>query len=146
MTTQLTCTKRYDNLPFAHRQHSHESECRHIHGHNWSFEFEFVALERDKCGFVVDFGGLGELKQWLQQTFDHTFLLNEDDPLASVLDDANKATGRPVIFVKDCSAEGLAELAWVNAERIVNKLTAGRVTVKRVTVYEDSKNSATISA
>jgi 6-pyruvoyltetrahydropterin/6-carboxytetrahydropterin synthase len=132
MNTQLTCTKRYDNLPFSHRQHSHEGHCRHIHGHNWSFEFEFAALERDECGFVVDFGGLGELKQWLIETFDHTYLLNEDDPLADAMDAVNKATGRGVTFVKDCSAEGIAQLAWDNAERIVRKLTAGRVKSKRL--------------
>lgn len=146
MTTQLTCTKRYDNLPFSHRQHSHDGHCKFLHGHNWAFEFEFAALELDKHGFVVDFGGLGELKLWLIGMFDHAFLINEDDPKAEILVKASTETGRCVTFVKDCSAEGIAKLAWDNAERIVRKLTDGRVTLKRVTVFEDSKNSATVSA
>ena len=54
----ITCTKRYDNLPFAHRQPNHEGHCSLIHGHNWSFEFEFKASKLDGNGFVIDFGDL----------------------------------------------------------------------------------------
>jgi 6-pyruvoyltetrahydropterin/6-carboxytetrahydropterin synthase len=108
-----------------------------------SFEFEFAANAVDHCGFVVDFGGLGELKRWLVDTFDHQFLLNADDPLGPQLDAANKLTGRAVVFVPDCSAEGLAVYAASHAEDIVHRLTDGRVMVVRCTCFEDGKNSAT---
>lgn len=149
-----TCTKRYSDIPFAHRQPAHEGHCKTIHGHNWSFEFEFVAREKDKCGFVVDFGRLQALKHWLG-LFDHALVLNEDDVLviehkkwgtAGPLHAIFVTTGDNLVIVKDCSCEGLAELALSEGQKIIHGLTDGRVAVKRVTVYEDSKNTATAYA
>jgi 6-pyruvoyltetrahydropterin/6-carboxytetrahydropterin synthase len=143
MTKTTTCTKRWTDIPFAHRQPNHKGHCRHIHGHDLAFEFEFVASEKDECGFVVDFGGLKKLKQWLDDTFDHQLVLNGSDPLFTQLDAAQRLTGRPVVAVPDCSAEGLAEYVAKESNRILQELTGHRVAVRRVTVFEDSKNSAT---
>lgn len=140
----LTCTKRYTDIPFAHRQPNHAGHCRFIHGHNWSFEFELVAREKDSCGFVMDFGGLKELKEWLDDGFDHKLVLNADDPFLKEFKIAQNLTGDCVRVVADCSCEGLAELVFNVAEGIVFRLTQGRVSIKRVTVFEDSKNSATV--
>src|SRR5271156_3560877 len=74
-------TKTYSNYPCSHRQWRHEGHCAHIHGYSRSFHFEFACNELDGCGFVVDYGGLKELKLHLDNLFDHTLLLNKDDPL-----------------------------------------------------------------
>ncbi len=145
-----TCTKRYTDIPFAHRQPDHAGHCRFIHGHNWSFEFEFVCREKDECGFVVDFGNLQPLKDWLAR-LDHALVLNASDPLVKTLalqevlaftmgDGGGQLN---LLTVPDCSCEGLAEWALVEADRIVGAMTQGRVAVRRCTVFEDSKNSAT---
>lgn len=142
----LTCTKKYTDIPFAHRASAHSGHCRFIHGHNWSFEFEFVAVERDACGFVVDFGGLKDLKNWLDAYFDHKLVLSDTDPLLPELSAAQSLTGDEVTVVLDCSCEGIAKLVLEKASRIITGLTNGRARVKRVTVQEDSKNSATAVA
>lgn len=80
-----TCKKRYDDIPFAHRQWNHKGHCAHIHGHNWSFEFEFVSKSLDANGFVVDFGKLQFLKNWLNETFDHKLVISKDDPKLPLL-------------------------------------------------------------
>ena len=147
MKKQVTCTKRYDDFPAAHRQPNHDGHCALIHGHNWSFEFEFVASALDECGFVVDFGKLKWLKDELSVMFDHTLLLNETDPKRGVIEAALASFGiHNVVVVPDCSCEGLAQLL---IERITRRLAGvwfgGRaVAVKRVTVFEDGKNSATV--
>lgn len=41
---------------------------------------EFAASKLDERNFVVDFGGLKNFKGWLEDTFDHTFLIATDDP------------------------------------------------------------------
>ena len=138
-----TCTKRWSDIPFAHRQPKHAGHCRFIHGHNWAFEFEFICSEKDECGFVVDFGGLKALKQWLDDTFDHKLVLNADDPLLHQINAAQVLTGDAVLTIPDCSCEGLAEFVAQHANRIVQAFTGHRVAVRRVTVFEDSKNSAT---
>lgn len=58
--------------------HSH---CSLLHGYSLGFRFVFEAEELDERNWVQDFGGLGELKDWLENTFDHTTVIAEDDPM-----------------------------------------------------------------
>ena len=51
-----------------------------IHGHNWTIHLTFACEETDANGFVVDFGKLKFLKEWIDTHLDHACLLNEDDP------------------------------------------------------------------
>lgn len=155
----ITCTKKYINFPFAHRQPNHEGHCRLIHGHNWAFEFVFACEKLDANGFVIDFGSLGWLKELLNDMFDHTLVLNFDDPYLEylklslgdkpeVLPGGHSSNHVKVPFAKikcvpNCGAEGLAD--WL-AETVDNKLqaiTEDRVFLMKVTVFEDDKNSAT---
>jgi 6-pyruvoyltetrahydropterin/6-carboxytetrahydropterin synthase len=148
----ITCTKRYDDLPFAHRQPKHDGHCAWIHGHNWCFEFEFGCTATDECGFVVDFGKLKWLKEWIYERFDHTLLLNADDPMLPYLRNAlDSQVGErenlllaKIVVVPDCSSEGLAAWLLDKANEVVQQFTSGRVFIHRVSVIEDSKNSATI--
>ena len=141
----ITCTKKYTDFPFAHRQPNHKGHCRLIHGHNWSFEFEFGATELDGNGFVIDFGGLKPVKDLLTELFDHTLVLNADDPHIDNFEE-NLAFFAKIITVPNCGAEGLAEYLQELVDNTVSKITEGRVRVMRCTVYEDSKNSATFKA
>lgn len=147
-----TCTKLYTDLPFAHRQPNHDGHCAYLHGHNWSFEIEFASSRKDECGFVIDFGKLKPVKAWFEQ-FDHALVLNEDDPMLEyfkatlVEPKLDQRLGfKPlarIVEVPDCSCEGLAEYALKAVDIIVQEMTGGRVHVRRVTCFEDSKNSAT---
>lgn len=136
--------KRYERYPAAHRQWRHDGHCRLIHGHNWSFEFEFSCEVMDGSGFVVDFGKLGWLREWLEERFDHTLLVAEDDPerefLVEVLGNEGFAV---VVVVPDGSAEALAE--WLDHEvgREVRARYGRRgVRLERVVVWEDRVNRA----
>lgn len=142
----ITCTKRYDDFPFAHRQPNHDGHCALIHGHNWGIEFEFAATQLDECGFVIDFGKLKWLKDWLNALFDHTLVLNVTDPWLGFLEDRLMRAAKPmakIVKVPDCSCEGLAAWLLDKVNAVVHEHTDGRVFVRRVTVIEDSKNSAT---
>lgn len=59
------------------RAHSH---CRFLHGYALGFKFVFEAEEPSHEGWVVDFGGLKQLKELLAGTFDHKLLVAQDDP------------------------------------------------------------------
>lgn len=139
-----TCTKLYKDIPFAHRQPNHEGHCRFIHGHDFSFEFVFAAQRKDECGFIVDFGKLEHLKDFLD-LFDHSLVLNESDPLLQepCFEKVIGITGNNLLKVPDCSAEGLAEYTLENSMKIIRRLTSCRADVVSVTCFEDSKNSAT---
>ena len=76
-------TKRYGHdvgLSATFRQWRADSHCRHLHGYALSVEFVFAADHLDHNGWVVDFGGLKDLKQQLVDTFDHKTVVAADDP------------------------------------------------------------------
>lgn len=77
----ISSTKIFSGFPCSHRQPADESHCKYIHGYSRSFGFRFAAdrLAKDTC-FVKHFGELKWLKQLLDNMFDHTMLVNEDDP------------------------------------------------------------------
>lgn len=81
----------------AHRLTSDESpKCQQIHGHNWIC-FLTVSGPPEASGMVLEFGWLkAELRGFLDGTWDHKTMLNEEDPLASAMDDATfNTTGVP---------------------------------------------------
>lgn len=54
--------------------------CNAIHGYALSFYFEFESETLDARNWVVDFGSLRPLKEFIQENFDHTLLVAQDDP------------------------------------------------------------------
>ena len=147
--TRLTITKRWDNLPASHRQPKHDGHCRLTHGHDWAFEVTFTCETLDDCGFVVDFGKLKAVKVWLETCFDHTFLVNADDPKLSELEKLDTEGLAKIVLVDDCSCEGLAKFVFDNVTgmifdgRLGDSAKDRRLQVVKVTVHEDSRNSAT---
>lgn len=143
MQSKLTIKKKYTDLPFSHRQPKHSGHCRFVHGHNVTFEFTFAAKELDENGFVVDFGKLKFLKDYLYKMFDHTFLIPLDDPEMKIWEDLYSKNLIDLRIVPDVSAEGLSIFILEKANEILNTQTNNRVSVVEVTVWEDEKNSAT---
>lgn len=157
MKTTTTCTKNFANLPFAHRQHNHDGHCALIHGHNWNFEITFSAERLDVNLFVIDFGKLKWVRKWLEENFDHTLVLNADDPM---LDYLKVMLGGPVqckgsdlcmakiIVVPNCGAEGLALYVMQELNKMLKSQGIGQdraLVVSTVRAWEDEKNSATVS-
>lgn len=127
----------------AFRQWKADSHCNLIHGYALQFEFTFGGDELDDRNWIVDFGGLKPLKEWLKYMFDHTYLVATNDPeLATfqMLDEKNLIDLR---MVGGTGCELFAEMAFDEADKIVKELTNGRCWVQRVTVREHEANSAT---
>jgi 6-pyruvoyltetrahydropterin/6-carboxytetrahydropterin synthase len=57
--------------------HSH---CQFLHGYALAFELTFESDTLNEQDWVIDFGGLKWVKEWLQKTFDHHTIIAEDDP------------------------------------------------------------------
>lgn len=137
----LTCRKIYADIPFAHRQHSHEGHCRFIHGHNWSIHFTFGCRQLDANGFVLDFGKLRFLKTWIEENLDHACLLNKEDPLREALT-SNTAEAWKLYVLENCSSEGIARHLYEVLDPLVREKTEERAFLVEVGVEEDSKNAA----
>ena len=144
-----TCTKHYGHdlgLSCVFRQHRADSHCAQLHGYPLAFTFAFGCTDPDENGWVVDFGALKPLKEWLVYHFDHTVLVAEDDPHLSLyylLEESKLATLR---VLERVGCEAVAKLAYEAAQLLVRDITGGRAYVLSCTVAEHGANSATYSA
>ena len=76
----FTSTKVLELGSCAFRQPKAESHCRFLHGYRLTAKFWFSANQLDENNWVVDFGSLSHLKERLKKQFDHTTVLDKDDP------------------------------------------------------------------
>lgn len=136
-------TKLFIGFPCTHRQWKAEhSHCKYVHGYSREFYFEFASSELTKEGWVVDFGGLKEVKAWLDHMFDHTFLASEDDPY---IDNFKKMEEDGIIQLRvfeNIGMEGTAKFVFEKVNEMINKQSDGRAWVQKVEVRENEKNSA----
>lgn len=79
---------RYHDISCGHRVHGHEGKCRNLHGHNYRIHFTCVAEDGalDGVGRVIDFSQIkAKLCMWIEEHWDHRFLIWEEDPMKSHL-------------------------------------------------------------
>lgn len=144
-----TCSKIFPEIPFAHRQAKHDGHCAFIHGHDWSIRLTFGAEFMEENGFVVDFGKMGPIKNWISEHLDHALVLAMDDPvgreLGGVLGVSIPKCWLKIFLVPDCSCEGLAQFLYERLNPIVQEMTGGRAFLTQVELFEGSRNSATFT-
>ena len=99
--------KRYHDISCGHRVHNHESKCAHLHGHNYRIHFTCEASTLDPIGRVIDFSDIKEkLCMWLEDNWDHKFLVWNRDPWAIHLLDIDPTV---VVVPFNPTAENMAE-------------------------------------
>lgn len=103
---------RYHDISVGHRVYQHESKCAHLHGHNYRIHFDIqakpFAAELDKIGRVMDFSVIKTLLcMWLEDRWDHKFLVWEKDPWKNTLLGIDPAGTVVVPF--NPTAENMAE-------------------------------------
>ena len=144
MTYQSTKTYGHDlGFSTCFRQWRAASSCRLLHGYALSFHFTFAADELDHQNFVVDFGGLKSLKAILEENFDHTLLIAEDDPKIDILKNLDKEGLAKVIVVEATGCERTAQYVYEVAEQWLKDAGFNpRVRLVSVEVSEHGANSA----
>lgn len=125
----------------GHRVHGHEGKCRHLHGHNYKFELTCVAEngKLDSLGRVIDFSQVKALLcEWLEENWDHRFLIWEQDPAGSQL----RTIDDSVVYVPfNPTAENIAEYF---VQVVAPKQLAGTgIVLEKVVLWETGKCSAT---
>lgn len=135
-------TKLLKGYPCTHRQWKAKSHCRFVHGYSRSFYFEFESRELTEEMWVMDFGGLEDVKTWLAEWFDHTFLASEDDPYLDTFKELNEQGVIQLRVLPNAGMEGTAKFVYDKVSQIIDKNTSGRVWITKVEVRENEKNSA----
>lgn len=79
----LTTASRKHSFSYGHRVTGHESKCAQMHGHNGTVTFHVKSKTGlDGLGRVIDFSVIKQLLcQWIEDNWDHRFLMWEEDPL-----------------------------------------------------------------
>jgi 6-pyruvoyltetrahydropterin/6-carboxytetrahydropterin synthase len=121
-------------------QHSH---CRHIHGYQLKAKFWFGCKELDEKNWAVDFGGLKDLKLILQNQFDHTLCVAEDDPLLPSFIQLHANDGINLRIMEGVGIEKTAEWCFKAAAQHIKETHGDRCWVTKVEVWEHAENSAT---
>jgi 6-pyruvoyltetrahydropterin/6-carboxytetrahydropterin synthase len=148
VTYKFVSTKEYiDEFPVAYKQWRADTHCSKLHGYSYSIKLYFGANDLDKRGWVVDFGGLKELKAILQEQFDHRTIIAQDDPELDHFKQMEQDGLLKLTVVPAMGCEALADMLYkyINAVYIPDYLGAGeaeRLWCWRVEVRETAYNMA----
>ena len=91
-----TFALRHHDFSMGHKVTGHENKCAHLHGHNYRVHWkvttdtynENYTTKLDDIGRVVDFSVIkSRLSMWLEDNWDHKFLIYEKDPKADALEE-----------------------------------------------------------
>ena len=124
---------------------AHNTRCQLLHGYKLTAKFWFGASELDDRNWVVNFGGLKELKALLQHQFDHTLCIAANDPLLSLFQELHKQGGCDLRIMEGVGIEKTAEWCALAADEFIRKSTNNRCWVDQVEVFEHELNSAIYS-
>lgn len=140
-------TKTYGHergLSCCFRQWRADSHCNMMHGYALAFSFKFEASTLDHNNWVVDFGGLKWLKAWLENQFDHTTLVAQDDPEMETFRMLHDKKLIDMRVIPGVGCEKTAEYVFDHVASQIDSLHAGRVKLISVEVREHPGNSAII--
>ena len=151
-------TKLFENYSVALRQHkASHSHCELLHGYALKFKVWFVSNEPmeenqlDDMNWIVDYGGFKDapkgngLKSWMNYMWDHTLLIEKDDPYLDLFESMNPVVCHLRIMDK-IGAESAAKLVYDKFNDVLSKTGGGRVKVTKVECWEADKNSSIYQA
>jgi 6-pyruvoyltetrahydropterin/6-carboxytetrahydropterin synthase len=145
MGKKYVSTKSYRQIaPCAYRQWRANSHCNLIHGYAFSFGFEFETDDLDARNWVMDYGGLRPLKDKLEEWFDHTLLLAQDDPQYDEIKRLGDLGLAKITEVEKTGCEGIADFLYeyINTIFLPSYGEGERVWCSRVEVRETDSNMA----
>ena len=124
-----------------HATHSH---CKFLHGYAIAVKLTFESDTLDDRNWVVDFGSLGGIKEYLQNIFDHKTVVAQDDPKLTVFEFMERERLIQLIIVDHVGCEAFAELIAKYVQRHISSSNNlfGRVKLISVEVKEHDGNSA----
>jgi 6-pyruvoyltetrahydropterin/6-carboxytetrahydropterin synthase len=138
-----SCAFRQPNAAFNRDGAGENSKrCSYVHGYKLTAKFWFECTSLDDKNWVVDFGGLGELKKILQNQFDHTLTIDKKDPLLPLFAELHEKGGCDLRIMDGVGIEKVAEWCFDAANTFIKNATNKRCWVSKVEVWEHQQNSA----
>jgi len=150
---KVKSTKAWHKLPTAHAQwfdkeaDGSPGECASWHGYDRSVKMTFAG-DVDEMGWIVPFGELKKVKQFLEYYFDHTAVIPANDPRKDEIHAFNE-TMSPKMFKArvlpyGVSMEMSSLFIWEQVNPFIFETTKGRCYVEKVECIEHDSNAAFI--
>ena len=157
--TKFQSTKLFDNYSVALRQHkAAHSHCELLHGYALKFKVWFESIEPieenqlDEMNWIMDYGGFKDtdaeptpgngLKGWMNYMWDHTLLIEKDDPYLDFFQSAAMEGICALRVMDKMGAESCAKLVYDKFNDVMSKTGGGRVKVVKVECWEADRNSS----
>ena len=144
-------TKIFDGYSTVFRQwRADGTHCQFLHGYGISFKIVFEG-DLDERNWVWDFGGMKRAKntidgmnpkQWMDNMFDHTTIIAEDDPYLENFKEMWKDGIIQLRIIPATGAEQFAKFIYDKVSEFIKVETDNRVRVVNVEFKEHNKNSA----
>jgi len=130
----------------GHRLLNHENKCANLHGHNYLVEFYVTGNEVDSIGRVVDFAVINKLfKGWIDENWDHGFLLWDEDTEAITALKMVKPN-RLYLLPYNPTAENLARyLLNVIAPPLIDSIKGYDLRMTKVVLWETENSFAEVT-
>tara|TARA_R110000772_G_scaffold238507_1_gene350487 strand:- start:280 stop:642 length:363 start_codon:yes stop_codon:yes gene_type:complete len=117
-----------------------------MHGYQLRAKIWFGGRSLDDKNWILDFGGLKDLKTMLNYQFDHTTCIAADDPEMDIFVElAERKIIQLRVMEDGVGIERTAEYVYKLTDKYVDQATGGRCWVNKVEVFEHDNNSATYS-
>jgi len=126
----------------AFRQFTAESHCKYVHGYRLSAKITISCKEVDKNNWCFDFGDFKEIKCILENQFDHTLCIAENDPLRKTFELLQSQGGCELRIMPAVGIEKFAEWCYLTVNKFVQNRTGKRCWVSSVELFEHEDNSA----
>lgn len=136
-------TKTYGHdvgLSACFRQWRADSHCRFLHGYSLSVKLTFETETLDARNWCQDFGGLKQVKRYLEDKFDHKTLVAYDDPELNTFLEMEKKGLIQLREVPSTGCEKFAEMIFNYVDAAI-ELSPG-VQLIEVEVKEHGANGA----
>lgn len=154
---KIKSTKAWHKMPCAHAQFQDVSpdgspgECASWHGYDRSVVATFAG-DIDEYGWVVPFGELRKVRDFIEYYLDHTAVIPANDPRLSDIVEFNQKmveSGHPGIFKLrvmpyGVSMEMTSLFLWEHINAYIYAVTEGRCYVEKIECIEHDSNSAWI--
>jgi 6-pyruvoyltetrahydropterin/6-carboxytetrahydropterin synthase len=141
--TRFESTKIIELGSCAFRQWRAEgTHCKYVHGYRLMAKFWFGCTGLDDKNWVINFGGLKEVKKVLQNQFDHTLCIAKDDPLLEHFKELDQIGGCQLRIMDGVGIEKTAEWCYKTVDPMIREMSVGRCWINKVEVWEHELNSA----
>ena len=139
-------TKKLGPISVGHRQWRDDGHCAWVHGYGRYIQFTFEG-ELDHRQWVMDFGDLKDVKQWLEKQWDHRVMIASDDPQLDKLKEMHDLNimNINVMDVEKGWGPGIeasCKFVYDHVMPLIHAKTGGRVRLVKVEIWEHERNSA----